>query len=189
MADLLKVLEESGAILKGHFLLTSGRHSDTYFEKFRVLENPKVLSEICGELASRFAEAEIDIVAGPTTGGIIIAFEIARQMNCPALYVETENGVRALRRGASVPAGAKVLVVDDVFTTGTSVAEVVELLRKQGAEIAGVGVLVDRGEKPVDFGAPFYAAVKVEATSYAPDDVPDWLAVIPIAKPGTRLSQ
>lgn len=186
MADLLKALEESGAILKGHFLLTSGRHSDTYFEKFRVLENPKVLSEVCSELAEHFSSADIDIVTGPTTGGIIIAFEVARQMNKPALYVETENGVRTLRRGASVPAGAKVLVVDDVFTTGTSVAEVAELLRKHGAEIAGVGVLVDRSEKPVDFGAPFYAAVEVEAASYAPDAVPEWLAATPAVKPGTR---
>jgi len=186
MADILKLLEESGAILKGHFLLTSGRHSDTYFEKFRVLEQPAVLSAVCGELASRFNADDIDVVAGPTTGGIIIAFEIARRMGKPALYVEREDGKRALRRGAVLAPGARVLVVDDVFTTGTSVAEVVELLRFLGAVIAGVGVLVDRSENRPDFGAPFESGVRVLATSYAPDDVPAELAAIPISKPGTR---
>jgi orotate phosphoribosyltransferase len=186
MPDLVKLLEDSGAILKGHFLLTSGRHSDTYFEKFRILEKPDVLSEVCGEIASHFHSAGIELVTGPTTGGIIIAFEVARRLGVPALYVEREDGKRVLRRGASVAQGAKVLVVDDVFTTGTSVAEVVTLLREMKAEVAAIAVLVDRSEKPVDFGAPFFAAVKVEAQSYADDEVPDWLAEIPITKPGTR---
>ncbi|MGI8922586.1 MAG: orotate phosphoribosyltransferase [Fimbriimonadales bacterium] len=186
MADLYKLLQESGAILTGHFLLTSGRHSDTYFEKFRVLERPDVLSEVCAEIADHFGGAEIDLVAGPTTGGIIVAFEAARRMGKPALYVESENGKRALRRGASVAPGARVLIVDDVFTTGASVIEVAELLRSLDAEVAGVAVLVDRSETPVDFGAPFFAAVKVSATSYAPDEVPADLASIPVSKPGTR---
>ena len=186
MADLLKLLEDSGAILKGHFLLTSGRHSDTYFEKFRVLEQPNILSEVCGGLASRFNTDDIDVVAGPTTGGIIIAFEVGRRLGKPALYVEREDGKRVLRRGASLPKGARVLVVDDVFTTGTSVVEVVDLLRSLGGEIAGVGVLVDRSETRPDFGAPFESAVKVTATSYAPDELPAELASVPITKPGTR---
>lgn len=186
MADLLKLLEDSGAILKGHFLLTSGRHSDTYFEKFRVLEQPAVLSEVCGELASRFNPDDIDVVAGPTTGGIIIAFEVARRLAKPALYIEREDGKRALRRGAVLQPGARVLVVDDVFTTGTSVVEVVELLRSLGGVIVGVGVLVDRSESRPDFGAPFESAVRVSATSYAADEVPAGLAAVPISKPGTR---
>lgn len=186
MADLVRLLEDSGAILKGHFLLTSGRHSDTYFEKFRILEKPEVLSEVCGEIAEHFRDRGIDLVAGPTTGGIIIAFEVARRLGVPALYVEREEGKRVLRRGASVASGTKVLVVDDVFTTGTSVVEVVALLREMNAEVAGVAVLVDRSETPVDFDAPFFAAVKVEAQSYAEGEVPDWLVEIPVTKPGTR---
>lgn len=186
MTDLLQLLTDSGAILKGHFLLTSGRHSDTYFEKFRILEKPDVLSEACGEIALRFADEGIEMVAGPTTGGIIIAFEVARRLGVPAIYVEREDGKRVLRRGATIASGTKVLVVDDVFTTGTSVVEVVDLLRGMGADIAGVAVLVDRSEKPIDFGAPFFAAVKVDAVSYAESEVPDWLAQIPITKPGTR---
>jgi orotate phosphoribosyltransferase len=186
MADLFQLLRDSGAILKGHFLLTSGRHSDTYFEKFRVLEQPAVLSEVCGELASRFSADDIDVVAGPTTGGIIIAFEVARRLGKPALYIEREDGKRALRRGAVLASGARVLVVDDVFTTGTSVVEVVELLRSLGGVIAGVGVLVDRSEVRPEFGTAFESAVRVSATSYAADDIPAELAAVPITKPGTR---
>lgn len=128
------------------------------------------------------------MVAGPTTGGIIIAFEVAKQLGVPALYVESENGKKTLRRGATVPEGARILVVDDVLTTGLSVREVVDLLTNRGAKVAGVGVLIDRSPAPIDFAAPFHAAYKVEAESYAADQVPEWLAAIPTTKPGTRVS-
>ncbi|MCC7101770.1 MAG: orotate phosphoribosyltransferase [Fimbriimonadaceae bacterium] len=183
--NLEQLLNDSGAILRGHFLLTSGRHSDVYFEKFRVLERPDVLSALCSEIADHFRDLGVTLVAGPTTGGIIIAFEVARLMGLPALYVESEDGKKKLRRGARVPEGARVLVVDDVLTTGTSVREVVELLQDQ-AEIVGIGVLIDRSGQGVELGAPIYAAHKVEANSYAEDEVPDWLAKIPVTKPGTR---
>ena len=175
-------------MLHGHFLLTSGRHSDVYFEKFRVLEQPKVLSALCSEIASHFKESRIDLVTGPTTGGIIIAFEVARQMGLPALYVESENGEKKLRRGGQVPEQARNLVVDDVLTTGTSTLEVVEVIKKAGGEPIGVGVLIDRAETSPDFGVPLFAAHKVQAQSFAADEVPDWLAAIPITKPGTRIA-
>lgn len=188
--DLDALLESSGAILKGHFVLTSGRHSDVYFEKFRVLERPDVLTALCAEIALRFsgpkALAMPEIVAGPTTGGIIIAFEVARQMGLPALYVETENGEKTLRRGAVVRPESKVLIVDDVLTTGRSVFETAAAIRARGAEVSGVAVLIDRSETPLDFGVPFFAAHRVSAKSYAPEEVPDWLASLPIQKPGTR---
>lgn len=185
-SELVNLLESSGAILRGHFLLTSGRHSDVYFEKFRVLERPDVLSALCSEIASHFRKSKFDLVAGPTTGGIIIAFEVARQMGNPAVYVESENGKKKLRRGASIAADTRVLVVDDVLTTGTSLFEVLEVLKEHGAVAAGVGVLIDRSETPLDFGCELFAAYKVDAKSYASDEVPDWLASIPISKPGTR---
>ena len=196
--DLGALLDKSGAILRGHFLLTSGRHSDVYFEKFRVLEQPEVLSALCHEIANwadttrsaiRGPRSQIELVAGPTTGGIIIAFEVARQMGLPALYVESENGVKKLRRGAQVTPGAKVLVVDDVLTTGKSVFEVIDVIRQAGGEPAGVAVLIDRAETPPDFGVPYFAAYKVEAKSFAPDEVPDWLQAIPVTKPGTRVER
>lgn len=184
---LAELLESSGAIQRGHFLLTSGRHSDVYFEKFRVLERPDVLSALCGEIAERFHQERIDVVAGPTTGGIIIAFEVARQMDLPALYVESEDGEKALRRGAQVNEGARVLVVDDVLTTGRSLFEVKSLLEARGATVAGVGVLIDRSESALDFGCPVIAAHRVSASSYPPEELPEWLAQIPITQPGTRV--
>lgn len=184
-AMLEQLLKESGAILTGHFKLTSGRHSNVYFEKFRVLENPAALSALCGEIAGRFA-GQADIVAGPTTGGIIIAFEVARQMGVSAIYVESEDGVKTLRRNAVIPAGARVLVVDDVLTTGLSVQETMDAVSRFGGRVAGVGVLIDRSSQTLDFGVPFFAAYQVQAQSWAEDEVPDWLSAIPVTKPGTR---
>ncbi|MBX7132286.1 MAG: orotate phosphoribosyltransferase [Fimbriimonadaceae bacterium] len=183
--DLLPLLEKRGAILRGHFILTSGRHSDLYVEKFRVLEQPDILSEVCARIASFFKGAGITLVAGPTTGGIIIAFEVARQLGVEALYVESENGVRKLRRGAKVPQGSRVLVVDDVLTTGKSIQETISALGTTG-QVVGVGVLIDRSEKKVFPELPFFAACRVEAISFAEEEVPSWLAALPVVKPGTR---
>lgn len=183
--DIKQQLIERGAVLKGHFLLSSGRHSDTYFEKFRLLEDPALLSDICAEIVERFSDSGAEVVVGPTTGGIIVAFEVARQMGLRALYVEREGGKRALRRGSQIFRGTKALVVDDVLTTGGSVREVVELVRSNGATVVGVGVLVDRSEDVLDFGTPLFAAAKVDAKSYAPEEVPAWLSAIPISEPGS----
>lgn len=183
--DLERLLIESGAFLRGHFQLTSGRHSDVYLEKFRILEQPKVLSALCAEIAAEFA-GQVDLVAGPTTGGIIIAHEVARQMGLNAVYVESENGKKTLRRGASIPSGARVLVVDDVLTTGLSVMETMAAVREFGGEPCSVGVLIDRSGGQVDFGVPLFASYTVNAESWAEDEIPDWLAAIPVSKPGTR---
>src|SRR4029077_1407939 len=104
--NVAELLERSGAVLHGHFLLTSGRHSDVYFEKFRILEQPAVLTELCAGIADTFRDAGVELVAGPTTGGIIIAFEVARQLEAQSIYVEAEVGRKALRRGATVRNGA-----------------------------------------------------------------------------------
>jgi orotate phosphoribosyltransferase len=184
--NLGDLLESSGAILHGHFLLTSGRHSDVYFEKFRVLERPDVLSALCTEIAQFYQGHGFDFVAGPTTGGIIIAFEVARQLGIPAVYVETENGVKTLRRGKTLEAGSKGLIVDDVLTTGRSLVETREAIEKAGASVEAFAVLIDRAADGLDLGKPLHAAYKVNAISYAPAEVPAELAAIPITKPGTR---
>ncbi|HWP30448.1 MAG TPA: orotate phosphoribosyltransferase [Fimbriimonadales bacterium] len=186
MDDLLSILEETGAILKGHFILSSGRHSDTYFEKFRLLERPEIVEKLCCEIASFFQESGTSVVAGPTTGGIIIAYEVAKQMKSRAVYIEREGGQRVLRRGFSLSPEDRILVVDDVLTTGKSIFEVLECLKGSGAKVSGVAVLVDRSEEKVDFGVPFYSVIRVEARSWAPDEVPDWLAKIPVEEPGSR---
>jgi orotate phosphoribosyltransferase len=184
--DLERLLEESGAILRGHFLLTSGRHSDVYFEKFRVLEQPQVLTHLCAEIADRYRDAGVQLVAGPTTGGIIIAFEIAKQMSVQAVYVETEKGTKTLRRGKVLEPGAKVLVVDDVLTTGTSLYETRDAIEAAGGDVVGYGVLIDRSAPGTEWDKPMFSSYRVEAVSYEPEDVPDWLAQIPPVKPGTR---
>ena len=184
--DLGLLLEQSGAILRGHFLLTSGRHSDVYFEKFRVLEQPDVLSALCAEVASHFRDSQIDAVAGPTTGGIIIAFEVARQLGLPAIYVESENGTRTLRRSKTLPPGQRVLVVDDVLTTGKSLIETQGAIETAGGRVVAFAALIDRSPAGFVLDAPLHSAYKVAAESFAADEVPDWLAKIPLVKPGTR---
>lgn len=185
--DIGQLLEDSGAILRGHFVLTSGRHSDTYFEKFRILERPDVLSALCKKIADHFADDHINVVTGPTTGGIIVAFEVARHLGVRALYVESEGGAKKLRRGATIGPGSRVLLVDDVLTTGLSLLEVETLLKSQGATISGAGVLISRAEQPPAVSVPIFAAFTVQAKSYAPDAVPEWLAELPVQKPGTRV--
>jgi len=183
--DLGQLLEDSGAILRGHFLLASGRHSDVYFEKFRILEQPQVLSALCTEVANHYRGTAIDAVAGPTTGGIIIAFEVARQLGLPAIYVESEDGVRKLRRNKTLPAGQRILIVDDVLTTGKSLVETRDGILAAGGDVVGFAALIDRSAPGFSLSAPLFSAYKVEAESYAPDAVPDWLAAVPLVKPGT----
>lgn len=184
--DLAALLEASGAVMRGHFILTSGRHSDVYFEKFRILEQPQVLSALCSQIAHRFSDVELDVVAGPTTGGIIIAFEVARQMGIPAVYVETENGKKTLRRGKTLATGTRCLIVDDVLTTGTSLVETQAVVEQAGGTVAAFGVLIDRSSPDLQLMAPLYAAYQVSAKSYDHNEIPEWLAKIPATKPGTR---
>lgn len=186
--DLGQLLEDSGAILRGHFILASGRHSEVYFEKFRVIEQPEVLSALCTEIAQHYKDLDCDFVAGPTTGGIIIAFEVARQMGKPAVYAETENGVKTLRRGKVLPEGAKVLIVDDVLTTGKSLFETRDAITRAGGEVVGYAVLVNRAQGEID-AQPLFSAYTVAAVSYAPDELPEALAAIPAVKPGTSVSK
>jgi orotate phosphoribosyltransferase len=184
--DLQSLLDSSGAIRKGHFILTSGRHSDVYFEKFRVLERPDVLSALCASLIEQLGSAEFDAVAGPTTGGIIIAFEVARQLGLAAIYVETEEGQKALRRGRVLDPGTRVLVVDDVLTTGKSLIETRWAIEAAEGNVTAYAVLIDRSGNDLQLDLPLYAAHKVEAQSFAADEIPGWLAAIPAEKPGTR---
>lgn len=180
-----ELLESSGAILHGHFILTSGRHSDIYFEKFRVLENPAVLSALCAEIAEKHRDLPLDFIAGPTTGGIIIAFEVARQLGLPAVYIETEDGKKTLRRNKTLPPGAVGLIVDDVLTTGRSLVESREAIEEAGGSVAAYAVLIDRSQT-AEWDRPLFGAYRVDAISYAAEELPDWLAAIPAVKPGTR---
>lgn len=167
--NIESLLESRGAILHGHFQLTSGRHSDTYVEKFRLLQWPDITSELCRQIANEFGQ-EVNLVAGPTTGGVILAFETARHLNTRCVIAERkdEGAGREFRRGFQVGPDDSTLVVDDVLTTGGSIHEVLAALEDQGAKAKGVGVLIDRSGGKADFGVPLYSCLTVDAASWDP---------------------
>lgn len=176
--EIETLFTSSGALLDGHFLLSSGRHSARYIEKFRLLEQPQVTSRLCGELARRFADENIECVIGPVTGGIILAFETARQLGCRAMYAERDASGAGfeLRRGFRLRAGERVLVVEDIVTTGGSALKVIETVRAAGGEVVGVGLLCDRSGGAIQFGVPrVEALLHLNIESYAPDQVPSAL--------------
>lgn len=183
--DLIALLESCGAVMRGHFRLASGRHSDVYVEKFRILERPDVMEAAVAAILGSM-DAQPSLVVGPSTGGMIVAYEAARQLRLSATYVELVNGKRALRRNGVIDPNARVLLVDDVLTTGTSLVETAAVVRGAGAEIVGVGVLIDRSETCPDFGCPVVSACRFDARSYAEEELPEWLAAIPLTTPGTR---
>jgi orotate phosphoribosyltransferase len=182
--DARRAFESAGAFLRGHFVYTSGRHGADYLEKFRLLEDPAATTELAAMIAERFQPLRPELVAGPTTGGIILAYEVARQLGVNAVYVERgEKGGRVLRRGFEVPPGARVLVVDDVVTTGGSVAETAACVANAGGFVIGIGVLADRTAGRAATDVVFYACLTVDFPSYPPDACPLCAAGIPIAPP------
>jgi len=180
-----EIFKKSGAILEGHFLLTSGRHSPVYWEKFKVLQFPDYTEQLCGMIADHFRKQKIQVVAGPTTGGIILAFEVARQLGVRGIFAEKESEKeRAFRRGFTVNPGERVLVVDDILTTGSSISEVMATVKRLGGEIVGIGVLVDRSEQKIEFGVPLFSCHRSETITYSPEGCPLCAAGIPLTRPG-----
>ncbi|ATW24866.1 orotate phosphoribosyltransferase [Candidatus Formimonas warabiya] len=183
----LDLFRKSGALLEGHFVLTSGRHSDRYIQCAQVLRYPEYTAALCEEIAARFKKDEIDVVVGPAMGGILVAYEVARHLGVENLFAERENGKMTLRRGFRVQPGQKVLVVEDVVTTGGSVQEVMEVVTGQGAQVVGVGLLVDRSGGKVDFGVKMEAVLTMEVPSWDPAVCPLCQEGSPAVKPGSRV--
>jgi len=180
-----EIFKKSGAILEGHFLLTSGLHSPVYWEKFRVLQFPNYTEQLCQMIANHFRKQKIQVVAGPTTGGIILAFEVARQLGVRGVFAEKESEKeRAFRRGFTINPGERVLIVDDILTTGSSIREVMAAVTRQGGIIVGVGVLVDRSEQKIEFGVPLFSCHRSVTITYPPQDCPLCAAGIPLVRPG-----
>lgn len=182
--EIFDIFRQTGVMLEGHFLLTSGRHSNRYMQCAKLFQHPDISERFAKELAAKFTG--IDLVAGPAIGGIILAYEVSRQLKVPNIFAERENGAMTLRRGFEIPQGARVLVVEDVVTTGGSVKEVIALIREFGGEVAGVGSIVDRSNGAVDFGVPFAAVLSMEVVSYPPDECPLCKEGTPAVKPGSR---
>ena len=182
-----QILHDSGMLMTGHFLYTSGRHGEKYFEKARILQNPAYVTEIMGHLAAQFKDDDVDIVIAPAVGAVILGFELARQLGVTCLFTERENDKMALRRGFIIPKGARVVVAEDVVTTGGSVREVIDIVKNAGGVLVGVALLVDRTGGTIDFGAKTVAAYTTEATSYEADNCPICAAGdVPLTKPGSR---
>ena len=184
MADeIMQVFKDAGAMQEGHFLLTSGLHSPVYWEKFRILQYPHYTAKLCTMIADHYRDKNIQVVAGPTTGGIIIAFEVARQLGIRGIFAEKEGDKRVFRRSLAIGEGERVLIVDDVITTGGSVREVIDAVKGQKGNIVGIAVLVDRNEKDIDFGFPLYSCLKAVTPAYRPEECPLCAAGIALTSP------
>jgi orotate phosphoribosyltransferase len=184
---VLAIFRECGALLEGHFRLTSGQHSPQYLEKFQVLQYPRHVERLCRELAERFRDSGASVVVGPTTGGVLLAYEVAKTLGARSLFAERgpEGGpARVLRRGFRIEPGEPTLVVDDIMSTGGSVQDVVNLVRAAGGRLVGVGVLIDRTGASPDFDAPFKPLAAVTIDRYPADACPLCAAGVPLSEPG-----
>lgn len=184
--QILSIFRSTEALLDGHFVLTSGRHSASYFQCAKVLQHPEYLTAFSIMIADEFEGQAPDVVISPAIGGVVLGTEVGTQLGCRTIFAERKEGKMVIRRGFHLEKGEKVLVVEDVITTGGSVREVMDLVEEAGANILGVGVLVDRSNGTVTLHNNQYSIVKLDAVSYGEDEVPDDLAAIPIQKPGSR---
>jgi orotate phosphoribosyltransferase len=183
----MELFKETGALKKGHFRLTSGLHSATYFQCALVLQYPEHCRYLAQRIVKFYQDSQINVVVAPAIGGIVIGQEVGRQLNCRTIFCERENGQMKLRRGFSISPGENVLVCEDVVTTGGSVFEVVEVVKKSRANLIGVGFIVDRSDGKVDFKTRQYAIVQMKVESFAETECPLCRQNIPLAKPGSRI--
>jgi len=186
--EIMKKFEEAGAIQKGHFKLTSGVHSDTYIQCAQIMQHPGFMHNLCSELGKKFRGDDIDVIVGPAIGGIIMAHVMARVLGpwVRAIFTERENGKMTLRRSFEIKEGEKVLVVEDVTTTGSSVREVIDIVKSRQGKVVGVGVLIDRSGGEVDFGIKTEKLLTVDIKTYLPEECPLCKKGIPAVKPGSR---
>lgn len=185
--EIIEVMEKRGAVLRGHFVLSSGRHSDLFVQKFRVLEDPRLAQRFGESIASQF-DNDFDVVAAPAVGAVVLGFAAALAAEVRFVFAERVGDDLEFRRGFHIEPHERVLVVEDVITTGGSAKEVVDLVRKAGGNVVGVGALIDRGDpvRPPDLGVGLKALVHLEVASWAPDECPKCAANEPIEDPGSR---
>jgi len=182
----IELLKRSGALLDGHFILTSGNHSAYYIQCALLLSRPELAVEFMQDIARHFRSMNIDTVAAPAVGGIIASYELARLLGRRSIFLEREKGVMSLRRGFRIQRGEKVLIVEDVITTGGSVLEVREVIRREGGEVIAFTSIVNRSEGRFQPGIPSYACVHMDIPIYTPQECPLCAAGVPVVKPGSR---
>lgn len=184
--SMLDLFKTTGALLEGHFRLTSGRHSNTYFQCAKVLQYPEHLSTVCSRIAGHFRDSGVETVVSPAIGGIVVGTEVGRQLGVKTIFAERKEGKMTIRRGFSLEKGERVVVIEDVITTGGSVAEVIELINTAGASLVGVGSVVDRSNGKVKLAGNQYSVLAMEVISFDPEECPLCKAGLPVETPGSR---
>lgn len=184
--QVMKIFRSSGGLLEGHFLLSSGLHSPQYFQCAKVLQYPHYAELLCGEIAEHFANEDVDVVIAPAIGGIVVAQEVGRQLCRRSIWAEREQDKMSLRRGFELQPGERVLVVEDVVTTGGSVWEVMTLASDAGCEVVGVGAIVDRSGGKTTFDIDLFAVMRLEVVTYPSEQCPLCKRGLPLVKPGSR---
>ena len=186
----LQHFRDAGALLEGHFILTSGLRSPTYLQCAKVLMHPERAAALCGALAGRITAelgaGAIDLVVSPAMGGVVVGYEMGRQLSCPAIFTERVDGVFELRRGFGIPPRARVLMAEDIVTTGLSSRECIACIRELGGDVVAASCLIDRSDGKVEVGVPLFALVGMVVPAYEADKLPPELAAIPAIKPGSR---
>ena len=186
--EILAEFRASDALLTGHFILSSGLHSPVFLQKMRVFQDPARTERLCRALAAAITDrfGKVDMVVSPAVGGIIPGYETARALGCKAVFVEREEGEFRLRRGFEIPAGARVVMVEDIVTTGLSSRECLAAIREHPGELLGAACIIDRSNGTADVGAPLVSLCKLDVPAYPADALPPELAAIPATKPGSR---
>ncbi len=189
-AEILKEFTDAEAILKGHFILSSGLHSDTYLQCARVLMDAKRAERLCAALAAKvkqqFPNVKFDLVVAPAMGGVVVGYEMGRQLGVPSIFCERENGAFTFRRGFGIEKGSKILVVEDVVTTAKSSIETIDCIKAHGGEVIAEASLIDRGEGARGLPIPLISLLKLNVPAFQPDALPEHLKNIPAVKPGSR---
>jgi orotate phosphoribosyltransferase len=186
--EVLRLFKDTGALLEGHFQLSSGLHSPQYFQCAKVLQHPQHAEVLCREIAQHFQGMKVDVVISPALGGIVVGQEVARQLGARSIFAERADGILQLRRGFEIKTAERVLACEDVVTTGGSIGEVLDIVKKRGGSIVGKACIVDRtgGEPESGHREPLFSLLKMEVVTYKPADCPLCRQNIPLVKPGSR---
>ena len=187
--ELLNIFREYSALLEGHFILSSGLHSDRYVQCALVLQHPRVAEQLCSQLAEQLRHLKPSVVGAPALGGVLVAHEVARALGIRAIFTERQDGTMTLRRGFSLELGEPALVVEDVITTGLSTRETIQCLEQSGAKVLGAGSLIDRSGGTADLGLPKASLINLKIQNYKPEECPLCKAGIPAVKPGSRVKK
>lgn len=184
--EVLEIFKSTGALIEGHFILTSGYHSPHYFQCAKVLQYPRYKKLLASAISGKFKDKDINLVITPAVGGIVFGTEVGSHLGARTIFTERINGKMTLRRGFEINKGENVLVCEDVVTTGGSVLEIIDIVKKNHANLIGVGFIIDRSNGKVDFKTEQYSLAKLEVKNFKEDELPEWLEKIPVSKPGSR---